>query len=138
MPEHAAIIYETFLKCAQTSVILFCRNLAKNVFESPGMFDRIESAALKGIKIDIITQEEPESLNLAAALRQWSLSPRMDVSFLVGPRLANVQSNFAVMDHQAYRFEPNRNEVAAHACMFNQSFARDLENAFYALKAALV
>jgi phosphatidylserine/phosphatidylglycerophosphate/cardiolipin synthase-like enzyme len=137
-PEHAAIIFETFLKFAKKRVAIFCEKLSAQVFGSPGFLMALEAAALKGVKVDIIVQGEPEAKNLVAAIDAWR--ERLNNITLLrakGP-VSDLPSNFATMDGEAYRFEPNRNVTTAHASMFNPRLAAQLEDTFFKFKAALV
>lgn len=136
-PEHAAIIFEAFLKHAKKRVVMFCKNLSNKVFGLPGMVERFEAAHLKGIKIAVITQEDPECKELAAKLRVWESEDPKKCTFKPNSPFSGVDANFAVMDGVAYRFEPNKGDIAAHACMFNPRMASMLEDTFFRFEAAL-
>jgi hypothetical protein len=138
MPEHAAIIIETFLKFAKKRVVIFCKQLSSNVFGIPSITARLESALLKGIRVDIIVQEKPESDDLMQCINKWKENSKLCISLIAANgRTNSIKANFAVMDGEAYRYEPDNDRISAYACMFNPRIASSMEDTFYRIKAAL-
>jgi hypothetical protein len=136
-PEHAAIIFETFLKFAKKRVAIFCQSLRADVFGTPSFITSLEAAALKGVKVDIIVQDEPQATELLKAIEAWKGKLMVTLTRATGPIKA-MTANFATMDGHAYRFEPDREEIAAHASMFNPRLSGQLEDTFFRFKATLV
>lgn len=138
-PEHAAIIFETFLKFAKTRVVIFCEKLCKEVFARDSISTAIEAAIRKGVQVDIIAQEQPESDELVRHIEKWKSDSRLKISFVQArPPISDMEANFATMDGEAYRFEPERSHMIAHASMFNPRLASSLENVFFRLQSELV
>jgi hypothetical protein len=136
--EHATIIYETFLKFANDRVRIFCRNLSKAVFNK-SLIERMEMALLNGVKIDIITQEAPESQDLMEAFKVWKGKfPIQILQAKAGTNAATTPQNFATFDGKAYRFESNHANHKAHACFFNLSLTKQLDNVFLSFQAGLI
>jgi hypothetical protein len=136
--EHATIIYETFLKFAKTRVRIFCHNLSSKVFQKP-LIERMEMALLNGVKIDIITQEVPESAELVKASEGWK-EQNLPIQILQAKpdtKAAKMNENFATLDGKAYRFESNRENHAAYACFFNLGLTKQLDDVFLRFQAGL-
>ena len=137
--EHAAIIYETFLKFAKTRVRILCRNLSRQVFQKP-LIERMEMALLNGVKIDIITQEAAESTDLIDASKLW-IGRKFPIQILQAKpatKAATMLENFATMDGRAYRFESDHENHTAHACFFNTSLTKQLDDVFLRFQAGLI
>lgn len=98
----------------------------------------MEMALLRGVKIQIITQDEPDSELLADHISSWKKRELpISLTRAIGES-ASVNANFAVMDQTAFRFEPNRNEPKAFASMNDTRIAKQLDEIFYGRMAALV
>jgi len=131
-PEHAAIIFSTFLKHAKDRVVIFCQNLSREVFDDPCVLSNLESALDRKVKVEILTQESPAATNFLAKEKSWK-EQGLPISLKTaakGSPVAEVNANFAVADGKAYRFEPKRVKVEAFACMNNPEAAADLVNLF--------
>lgn len=136
--EHAAIIYETFLKFAKLRLRIFCHNLSQQVFKAP-LVQRMESALARGVQIEIITQEEPESQELKNAIPVWLLK-NLPISLFrakAGSNAATMQANFATLDGKAYRFEQDHNNHQAFACFYNKEIADQLDKVFVLFRTEL-
>jgi phosphatidylserine/phosphatidylglycerophosphate/cardiolipin synthase-like enzyme len=144
MTVHGAILIETFLKHAKERVVIFCRNLAKDAYNRVTMLANMETALRKGVQVDIISQSDPESEALVAAVDQWKKDSKMKVTLNVlrpeenaaHEKLAGLPINFAVMDRRAYRFEPDHGAHKAVASMNRPAEATQLEELFYSLSAS--
>jgi hypothetical protein len=137
--EHAAIIYETFLKFAKTRVRIFCRNLSSKVFQTP-LIERMEMALLNSVKIDIIIQEAPESTALITASNLWKNQglPFQILQAKPTTKAAKMIEYFATLDGMAYRFESNNESHMAYACFFNTSLTKQLDDVFLRFQAGLI
>jgi hypothetical protein len=135
-PEHALIIFETFLKHAKKGVLFFCRNLNPQVFKE-SLIEPMYLALVRGIRVEILTQETPSDPSFLAAVERWK-SSHLPVSFnVVNHReVAAIKSNFTVMDGKAYRFEADRDEMSAVACMNDPKTATSLMSFFSKIKSA--
>ena len=133
--EHAAIIFETFFQRANRRVIFFCQNLSRDVFARPGLRIQMQEALRKNIAVDFLIQSPPESEDLEGAIQNWQ-ADGLPVNLIVAknPTVQNLSSNFAVMDGKAYRFEENRGEKKAVACMNGVASAKGLVSLFGILK----
>src|SRR5437867_1193704 len=60
LPAHAAILFEAFFKHADTDVRIFCRNLNQQVFGRRRLVAEAASALDRGVRIQVLTQEEPQ------------------------------------------------------------------------------
>jgi len=137
--EHAAIIYETFLKYARSRLRIFCHNLSQNVYKAP-IVQRMEAALNRGIQVEIITQEPPQSAELSEAVENWKQKNLQIKLFQAKPGsiAATMEANFAVMDGKAYRFEKDHKNHEAFACFCNKELATQLEKLFLQFRAELI
>jgi hypothetical protein len=134
--EHAQIIFETFLKIAKKRVQIFCKNLSPDVFDS-SVAESMGLALRKGVSVEILAQEEPCSgpvVDAIAAWRQQSLP--ISIFKAKTPEVQGLESNFTVMDRKAFRFEPDRSQQSAYACMNGPKQASKLEDFFFKMRAA--
>ncbi|MCC5848355.1 MAG: hypothetical protein JJU29_09690 [Verrucomicrobia bacterium] len=131
MKEHAAAIMEEFFRSARKRVVVFCHNLQQDAYESQNVFESLVGAVLSGVHVDIITQEEPQSVKIKefaeiAKNAKWPLRlVRSKDNFQ-----KQLTQNFAVMDNRAYRWEPNWAEPKASACMNDPDKANQLMEVF--------
>lgn len=125
-PTHAAILLETFFRHAQSHVRIFCEQLSSKVFNSPSLVDAAKWALNRGAKISVLYQkEQPEESDLLTELQKsHSLVMRVCTDGQDNP------DNFAVMDEQAYRLEPDRHKCEAKAIMFDPHNAKRFAQKF--------
>lgn len=127
LPAHAAILFEKFLKHAKEHVRIFCKNLSAEVFDDKDLIEQAKWALLRNVKISVITQEEPEK----SAFRDLLLNSASNSTLLRATGSAeDIDLNFAVMDQEAVRVEPDRKAVKAQAIMSIPHYASDLVRAF--------
>ncbi len=128
-PEHAAAIFAEFFKSATNSVVIFCKNLSQEVYAAQEIPDLLQLALSRGVNVEFLCQEKPESqgiLNLR--------SPNLTISRSTSEEVINSESNFAVMDGRAFRWEINNKEAQAIACMNKPKVCRHLVDAFKSYK----
>jgi hypothetical protein len=130
--EHAAIIFETFLKFSKDSVVFFCKDLNKDVFDMPSIINSMENALRRKVRISILTQEIPTATKLLEAYNdQWLKADySIDIKTATSSVIKAFDANFCVMDEKAYRFEPDRGEPVAFACMNNPAIAKNILSFF--------
>ena len=136
--EHAAILYETFLKLGKNELLMLVKNLSKDVFGSSEMESLAVQALSKGMRIDVICQQEPVSKKIAENILSWQ-KQNLPISLYIcqkGDPAANLEANFAVVDGRAYRFEKDRESTTAVACMNDPESAQTLREVFFRLKSA--
>lgn len=141
LPQHAAVLFETFFKHARESVKIFCHHLDSEVFESPRVIEAAADALKRGVAVDIIVQEAPQSpeflkrlsiLDAKESIRMELLSEGSKYSQMI----ADLPQNFAVMDSRAYRLERDSNVMKATASMNAPQLARRLRTLFNLLRAS--
>jgi hypothetical protein len=136
--EHAAILYETFLKLGKHELLMLVKNLSKEVFGSIEMEALAVQALSKGMRIDVICQQEPVSPKISENIHSWQ-ERGLPISLKVcrkGDPAASLEANFAVVDGRAYRFEKDRESTIAVACMNDVKSAQKLREVFFRLKSA--
>lgn len=136
--EHAAILYETFLKFGKRELLMLVKNLSADVFGNREMESLAMQALTKGMRIEVICQEEPQSKKIWANIQTWK-EQKLPISIHVckdGDPAKDLEANFAVVDGRAYRFEKNRSQTAAVACMNDPKSAQTLREVFFRLKPA--
>ena len=134
--EHAAVIFETFFKKAKQSVVLFCENLSEKVFNLPSVLSFAESALRRGTRLTVLVQKTPQATTFLESVKRWQ-KDELPITIQVskpGSEASTASANFAVMDRKAYRFEPNRGEPAAFACMNDVASADRLLGLFSRLE----
>jgi hypothetical protein len=137
--EHAAILYQTFLKHGKHELLMFVRNLSKDVFGSREMEALTLQALSRKMHIDVICQSAPESTKIAENIRNWK-TQKLPISLHVcseNEPAAKYPQNFAVVDGKAYRFEADRNSPKAVACMNDPKAAQTLREVFFRLKSGV-
>lgn len=141
LPQHAAVLFESFFKNAKNSVKIFCRNLDRRVFDNPDVIGAAVDALKRDVSIEIIVQEKSQAADFVAELSDWK-EKNIKLNFFddAGTKsrvVQNMNENFAVMDGDAYRFEPSKHEVKATACMNDLQAAEKLTKIFNMLRASL-
>ena len=136
-PAHAQVIFETFFKFAKKNVVIFCHQLSEKVYGQQCLVDAVENALNRGISVRILTQRTPQATNFISALAKWrsEQKPIKLNTAREGGFESELQSNFAVMDAKAYRFEPANKAHTAFACMNDANTAQKLSNVFDQLDA---
>ncbi|MEI6165466.1 MAG: hypothetical protein WCR23_13910 [Planctomycetota bacterium] len=134
--EHAMVIFETFFKRAKENIVIFCKDLSEKVFNSDNLISLAEDALRRKARVTILTQSDPKSDKFVAACSRWK-EEKLPITMRVskpGSSASSTTANFAVMDRKAYRFEPNREEKTAFACMNNESACATLLGVFSRLE----
>jgi hypothetical protein len=122
---HAAVLFASFFTHAEKQVRILCNNLSKDVFGRLEVVRAAQSALNRGVSIDIILQEEPESSEFK------DLLDNKLVRFKKGNDHVNsFDINFAVMDDSAIRVEPDRNKCEAKAIMYDPKNGKILSSYF--------
>lgn len=139
---HAAILFEAFFKHATKTVKIFCRNLDPQVFDSPEVIEAAVDMLKQGRALDIIIQEKPlRDSKFLKRIRSLKVEEiRLEVHENASADSEIVRSraeNFAVMDDSAYRFEPDRKEPKAVACMNDPALSNQLIDAFNFLRHSI-
>jgi GH15 family glucan-1,4-alpha-glucosidase len=134
---HAQVILETFFKFAKNNVVIFCHKLSEIVYGNQSLINAADSALNRCVSVRILTQKEPESELLTAALKKWKEDGKHVVfkTALKESFESETPYNFAVMDGKAYRFEPAKEDHTAFACMNGTELAQDLLSLFDKLDA---
>jgi len=138
-PEHAAVLFELFFKNASNYVKIFCHNLDARVFDCPEVIEAAADAAKRGIAIDIIVQNQPQSTKFLQRLEALDKkeSIRLDLVKNAGvsnAKLNGLEVNFAVMDGYAYRIEPDSSKLEAFACMNHPATGNQLVSSYNSLR----
>lgn len=134
-PSHAAVIFAEMLRRSKSHVMIFCKELAEDVFDKErDIIPALKAALSRNVDVSIIIQDEPKSaefLNHARKFLEDRLLPG-EVS-VIGcgalPELdviRNLPWNFAVMDGKATRTELDKGVVQATACANDPATAKDL------------
>lgn len=125
---HAAALYELFFDRARSSVLIFCKNLAQNVFENVSVISAIRRATkARQIEVRIIVQEEkPESKSLL----DLSSEPDGLKLRLAHEKDSRLEYNFCVKDQESYRFEKKKDYMSAFAKMYHPEEGQTLYNHF--------
>lgn len=116
--EHASILMELFLKHARECVFVFCNKLSEGAYGSQVIQTAMRNALERGVRVSIICQHKPESVNLISLMREFPDQAKIvlchpeDDEFTISQK-----NNFSVMDRKAFRFEPEHKQTKAFACM---------------------
>ena len=108
----------------EKEVVVFCRNLQRDVFENQCINNAIKSAIDKGVSIRILLQQDPESqsiINMKSEGLLISMASEEDKQRVF---------NFCVKDKESLRWEEDRKEVKAYASMYRPSEATTLHQNF--------
>ena len=127
-PSHAAILFDVLFNNAQEKIIIFCKNLNKEVFDAPFLSESAKKALDRKVTIQIITQEsKPDDSKFI----QWlKTEPRVQLLATTSDIVKKVVFNFTVMDDSAFRFEEKNHKCEATASMNYPSTARTLAERF--------
>jgi len=132
-PSHAAIIFAEMLRRAKSQVLIFCKELAEDVFDKErDIIPALKSALERNVDVAIIVQEKPTSeqfLEFAKRYREDRELPG-EVS-VIGcddslKAIRDIPLNFAVMDRKAIRAEFDKGKIEAVACANNPVAAKTL------------
>ncbi len=129
-PAHAVIILETFFKYAKERVVVFCQKLSTRTYGGRKLIDQVEKALRRGVNVNVVIQENPESQDFVGAANRWKaqgLPISVSKAKVIDPP---AEVNFAVMDQKAYRFEQDRDTPEAFACMNDPKSAALLAHRF--------
>jgi phosphatidylserine/phosphatidylglycerophosphate/cardiolipin synthase-like enzyme len=126
LPDHAAALYELFFQKASEEVVIFCRNLAPDVFQRSPVQNAFVKALARGVRVRILVQEECEGAKL---LNDCGETVALAID-LAHPDDAKLPYNFCVRDKESYRFERDKNSFEAFAKMSHPSEAKTLYDAF--------
>lgn len=118
-PEHAQALYHTFFDIAKRKVLIFCRNLAREVFDAPALISAAEAAVRRGVELHVVVQTEPDRGNgfyerLLVLAREMAT---VSVRILSPDGATESRANFCVVDSKALRYEANSGEIKAVAAM---------------------
>lgn len=118
--EHAAALFKVFLRNANSDVRIFCYDLNKAVFDDAAVLREAADAVKRGVCLQIVMQSTPLPDSKFVAWAEKSRSAGGSVTLKQckpGSPAAALRDNFATMDRKAFRYEPNRTELKANACM---------------------
>ena len=131
IPAHAAVLIEQFFAHAESSVRIFCRTLASEVYDREFVVHGLKEALSRGVDIEIILQEPPPRATSFTHL----LTSRGGRLFRTTHAMAaSAKLNFAVMDTSAVRVERDHDHCEAVACM-NSAIGDDLLDIFNSVKS---
>ncbi len=125
--DHAAAVFEVFLRLAKNRVKILCRNLKASVYSKPELVAALQQALARGVKIDIISEEKPEK---SAFLEFLKASIPLNSTTVKTFNEKKLKVNFAVMDDIAFRWEDNNDHVKAVGNMYCKEFALKLSAYF--------
>jgi hypothetical protein len=136
---HAAVIFATFFKRSKEEVAIFCKDLSRKVYDNKIVIDELEKALARKIKVDIITQSEPNKGMIFQKIAEWKMKglPITLRTVSVNSPIAEFPENFAVMDQKAFRFESDRKTPTAFACMNNPAMCEPLLRLFGKISGAI-
>jgi hypothetical protein len=125
LPQHAAALYELFFNRAKRQVVMFCKNLNKEVFDSPEVVTSFLAALKRGIQIRLVLQSNHDG--------ECFHKVKDCVGFQI--RKASQDDgaqafNFCVKDLESYRFENDKNTTAAFAKMYSPDESLRLQEFF--------
>jgi len=129
--EHAALLFELFFRKATDRVVIFCEKLSEAIFDQGIVVEAAVQALNLGRRISIISQSRPESQKFIELAKKFS---NLEIVTATNEEVKNLEVNFAVVDHRAYRFEPRRGDCKAQARMFDVPGAIQLLDTFQRLK----
>ncbi|MCB1244683.1 MAG: hypothetical protein AB7I98_17390 [Verrucomicrobiales bacterium] len=143
-PSHAAIIFAEMLRRAKSHVLIFCKELAKEVFDGDrDIIPALRSALERNVDVSIIVQEKPQSLEFVRHATDF-LNDRLlpgEVSVIECGQgtqpIKDIELNFAVMDQKAVRVEFDKGKVEAVACANNPRMAKTLTTHFRGIQRFL-
>jgi hypothetical protein len=133
--KHAAILYEQMFLHAQKQVNILCRNIDPQVFDAPGVLSAVKIFLKQNNgKLNIAFQDENpmDSKFLDLILEEDYDKTNQVQIFKVGQLIVEekTSANFATMDDNAYRFEPDREYCRAIASANNTNFVAKLNSFF--------
>ena len=129
--EHATVLYQEMFKHAQRQINILCKNISPEVFDSPDVLNAVDYLDKNKVCLNIAFQDETPKAS--KFLKKILESDNIKVSiFRVGQLLVEqrTSANFATMDDQAYRFEPDREYCRAIASANDKDFVSRLNNFF--------
>jgi len=125
---HARAILETFFELAKDKVCIFCESLHAEFYDS--LKDDIQAALARGVKIEIISQEEACSIKVCEIKDK-----NFAISKTENQGVRDLDFNFAVMDNTSFRFEDNKENHKATVSMYDEKITGDLIKHFNSIKA---
>lgn len=129
--EHACVLIEELLKSAEKHVLVFCRNLGKDVWGRDEVKSALRNVLVKHIDVEIILQQVPEQ-------GEENETYKLLTAFGVIPKITEntaVAANFIVVDDKAYRLEKDIDLRKGYACANCPEAASSLHEAFNNLRA---
>lgn len=128
---HARILIETMVARSQKTLVFFCENLKKEIYDQTDLIKAIHEASKRGVKIRILVQNKPECEWLVK--KSQELQDGVPIDFRVcraaSPGAA-ADVNFIVMDSTAFRFEEDREKHVAFASANNVRLAQKMEQKY--------
>lgn len=126
-PAHAAILFEVFFKHAKQKVRIFCQKLSENIYGRPEVVEAARRALERNVEIDVVIQDDkPEESDFLKLLRARGV----DVCIAKDEKVKTSKYNFAVMDKEAVRIEPDRDHCTAQARLYAPTTAASLSETF--------
>lgn len=139
-PEHAATIFKLFFEHATTHVLIFCKDLNAEVFGDDRVLTAAMQAINRGVNIRVITQSEPADTKFSKWLQESTARVANIKLKICSPnsKLSDLETNFAVMDRRAFRFEPARDKIRAVAAINHAETAGQLGELFDQIDSVVV
>jgi hypothetical protein len=130
---HAAILVETLISRAQSSLRFFCKNLDEAFYDKLTMIAILADAAQRKVRLQFLTQEAPQAKKLVEFLSRVAGAYKLDVVFRIcAPASEDSKApfNFIVMDDKAFRFEDGPSDHVASASANSPDVAKKLTARF--------
>ena len=128
---HAGILIATMFTMAKDRMVVFCQNLAADIYDTEEVQSAVMSAVERGVKVDILVQDSPQATRLVEALKPHVVNGRVRLfACIPGDTCSQAQVNFTVMDGKGFRLEANRAVFSAHACANNPQLAKGMLTLF--------
>ena len=143
LPQHAAALLACFFSNAKSEIKILCTTLGHQVYDAPEVLSSMLAATRRGISIQVLVRGEPKAdseflrrFQEEANLRTRKLVLKTNTE-LQSELIKRVESNFAVMDQKAFRWEQDSKKIKAVACMNFPSVAVKLSGMFDRLYASI-
>lgn len=129
--DHACVLIEELLKSAEQQVLVFCKNLGKDVWGRDEIKNALRNVLVKHIEVEVILQKPPEQ-------EEENETYKLLTNFGITPKITDnttVNANFIVVDDKAYRLEKDVDLRKGYACANCPEAASSLHEAFNNLRA---
>jgi hypothetical protein len=134
-PDHACDILTAIFQSSENTIGFVTRRLDRDVFGRPTVANSAAQFMAKQGSLRILFDDDPDGCLTSEHPFIAAITDRtkLEIRHLSALALANMPYHFTVGDNRMYRFEPDKTDYKAVACMNDVAHAERLSNIFQSL-----